>query len=417
MFYSDSAEELRLLVTSDGLEPCGLMQARRERPDPATFLGSGKIEELGELAREARADCVVFDIALSAAQQRNIERRIEMPVLDRTELILEIFRRRAKSREGRLQVELARLEHLSTRLVRGWTHLERQRGGLGKTGGPGEKQIELDRRMIGVRVKQLRDQLKRLAKQRGTQRRARSRGDTLTVSLVGYTNAGKSTLFNKLTRAKSYAADQLFATLDTTARRFWLNDEETVVATDTVGFIRGLPHQLVEAFKSTLDETVHADLLLHVVDASSPVRESQIDEVNSVLADIHADDVPVLLVYNKIDRTGGEPEIVRDSSGRPKAVFVSALTGAGLDLLREAVSEFSRSWREVTKRPSRPAKGESLTEKIISTVGSLILTKGRGETSSGAHTVLPMLMPSMPEKATMSPARARSTGTRPSPSN
>ena len=362
MFYSDSAEELRLLVTSDGLEPCGLMQARRERPDPATFLGSGKIEELGELAREARADCVVFDIALSAAQQRNIERRIEMPVLDRTELILEIFRRRAKSREGRLQVELARLEHLSTRLVRGWTHLERQRGGLGKTGGPGEKQIELDRRMIGVRVKQLRDQLKRLAKQRGTQRRARSRGDTLTVSLVGYTNAGKSTLFNMLTRAKSYAADQLFATLDTTARRFWLNDEETVVATDTVGFIRGLPHQLVEAFKSTLDETVHADLLLHVVDASSPVRESQIDEVNSVLADIHADDVPVLLVYNKIDRTGGEPEIVRDSSGRPKAVFVSALTGAGLDLLREAVSEFSRSWREA--HPQEPRAPEPWEQEL-----------------------------------------------------
>ena len=208
-FYQDSAEELRLLVTSDGLEPCGLMQAKRDKPDPATFLGSGKIDELGELAREAKADVIVFDIALSAAQERNISRRLELPVMDRTELILEIFRARAKSREGRLQVELARLEHLSTRLVRGWTHLERQRGGLGKTGGPGEKQIELDRRMIGVRMKQLRDQLKRLARQRGTQRRARSRGDTLTVSLVGYTNAGKSTLFNKLTRANSYAADQL----------------------------------------------------------------------------------------------------------------------------------------------------------------------------------------------------------------
>ena len=272
-FYQDSAEELRLLTTSDGLTPVGLMQAKRDKPDPATFLGSGKIEELGDFAREAGADIVVFDIALSAAQERNIERVLNLPVLDRTELILDIFRQRAKSREGRLQVELARLEHLSTRLVRGWTHLERQRGGLGKTGGPGEKQIELDRRMIGVRMKQLRDQLKRLARQRGTQRRARSRGDSITVSLAGYTNAGKSTLFNKLTRAESYAADQLFATLDTTARKFWLNDEETVVATDTVGFIRGLPHQLIEAFKSTLDETVHADLLLHVVDASSPVRE------------------------------------------------------------------------------------------------------------------------------------------------
>lgn len=355
-FYQDSAEELRLLVTSDGLEPCGLMQAKRDKPDPATFLGSGKIDELGELAREAKADVIVFDIALSAAQERNISRRLELSVMDRTELILEIFRARAKSREGRLQVELARLEHLSTRLVRGWTHLERQRGGLGKTGGPGEKQIELDRRMIGVRMKQLRDQLKRLARQRGMQRRARSRGDTLTVSLVGYTNAGKSTLFNKLTRANSYAADQLFATLDTTARRFWLNDEETVVASDTVGFIRGLPHQLVEAFKSTLDETVHADLLLHVVDAASPVREDQIHEVNAVLADIEADTVPVLLVYNKIDLSGNAPEIVRDEKGRPKAVFVSALTGEGLDLLRSAVAEFAADWREAN--PSTPREPE-----------------------------------------------------------
>lgn len=355
-FYQDSAEELRLLTTSDGLTPVGLMRAKRDKPDPATFLGSGKIEELGDLAREAGADIVVFDIALSAAQERNIERVLNLPVLDRTELILDIFRQRAKSREGRLQVELARLEHLSTRLVRGWTHLERQRGGLGKTGGPGEKQIELDRRMIGVRMKQLRDQLKRLARQRGTQRRARSRGDSITVSLAGYTNAGKSTLFNKLTRAESYAADQLFATLDTTARKFWLNDEETVVATDTVGFIRGLPHQLIEAFKSTLDETVHADLLLHVVDASSPVREEQIAEVNSVLHDIKADDVPTILVYNKIDMTGHAPEIVRDNEGRPKAVFVSALTGAGLDELREAVSEFAHKWRD--DHPNLPREPE-----------------------------------------------------------
>ena len=355
-FYQDSAEELRLLVLSDGLEPCGIMQAKRDKPDPATFLGSGKIDELGELAKSAGADVIVFDIALSAAQERNIARRLEMPVMDRTELILEIFRARAKSREGRLQVELARLEHLSTRLVRGWTHLERQRGGLGKTGGPGEKQIELDRRMIGVRMKQLRDQLKRLARQRGTQRRARSRGDTLSVSFVGYTNAGKSTLFNKLTRANSYAADQLFATLDTTARRLWLNDEETVVASDTVGFIRGLPHQLIEAFKSTLDETVHADLLLHVVDSASPVREEQIHEVNAVLADIEADNVPVLLVYNKIDLSGNTPEIVRDETGRPKAVFVSALTGEGLDLPRSAVAEFAANWRE--ENPSTPRELE-----------------------------------------------------------
>ena len=210
--------------------------------------------------------------------------------------------------------------------------------------------------MIGTRMKQLRDQLKRLARQRGTQRRARSRGDSITVSLAGYTNAGKSTLFNKITRAETYAADQLFATLDTTARKFWLSDEETVVATDTVGFIRGLPHQLIEAFKSTLDETVHADLILHVVDASSPVREEQIAEVNSVLADIHADDVPVILVYNKIDVTEQAPEIVRDQNGRPKAVFVSALTGAGLDELRQAVSEFSAAWRE--EHPNEPRELE-----------------------------------------------------------
>ena len=339
----DASDELTQLVESDGLEPVGLLQAKRERPDPATFLGGGKVEELKTLARHANAGVVVFDVALSAAQQRNLERELEIGVLDRTALILDIFRQRAKSSEGKLQVELAQLEHLSTRLVRGWTHLERQRGGLGKTGGPGEKQIELDRRMITVRVRQLRERLKVLAKQRTTQRRARARGDRLSISLVGYTNAGKSTLFNALTRAGTYAADQLFATLDTTARRCYLGEGQSIVLSDTVGFIRGLPHQLIEAFKSTLDETVQADLLLHVVDAASPARDEQIAEVDRVLAEIGAGEVPRLLVLNKIDLIGRTPSVERDADGKIHAVSVSAAAGLGLDELRSAILEIARS--------------------------------------------------------------------------
>ncbi len=353
---ADAAEELTELVRSDALQPVGLMQARRDKPDPATYLGSGKIEEIKGLAEASRADVVIFDAALSAAQERNIANIIGKPVMDRTELILEIFRRRAKSKEGRLQVELARLEHLSTRLVRGWTHLERQRGGLGKTGGPGEKQIELDRRMIASRVKMLRAQLKKLERQRDTQRRSRLRTDTLTVSLVGYTNAGKSTLFNALVREKTYAADQLFATLDTTARRCWVSDEETVILSDTVGFIRGLPHQLVEAFKSTLDETVHADVLLHVVDSSSPVREEQMASVAEVLAQIDADEIPVITVFNKIDVSGLDAQIQRRVDGTVKSVAISAATGAGLDLLRQALAETSARMRE--ENASKPREPE-----------------------------------------------------------
>ncbi len=337
----DASEELAQLVESDGLEPVGLLQAKRERPDPATFLGAGKVEELKHLATVAKAGVVVFDVALSAAQQRNLERALDIGVLDRTALILDIFRQRAKSSEGKLQVELAQLEHLSTRLVRGWTHLERQRGGLGKTGGPGEKQIELDRRMITVRVRQLRERLKVLGKQRRTQRCSRSRNDVLSMSLVGYTNAGKSTLFNALTRAGSYAADQLFATLDTTARRCYLGEGKSVVLSDTVGFIRGLPHQLVEAFKSTLDETAQADVLLHVVDAASPARDEQIAEVNRVLQEIGAGDVPTLLVLNKIDLIGRAPAVERDADGKIHAVSVSAANGLGLDELRSAILEFA----------------------------------------------------------------------------
>ena len=355
----DAPEELTELVRSDALEPVGMMLAKRDKPDPATYLGSGKIQELADEVKRLNVGVVVFDVALSAAQQRNIERTVGVAVLDRTQLILEIFQRRAKSREGRLQVELARLEHLSTRLVRGWTHLERQRGGLGKTGGPGEKQIELDRRMIGVRVKQLKEQLKKLQKQRNTQRKGRSRSDIVSLSIVGYTNAGKSTLFNALTKSDIYAADQLFATLDTTARRCYVGDGESVVLSDTVGFIRGLPHQLVEAFKSTLDETVHADILLHVVDASSPAKDDQIVEVNKVLEEIDAHEIPTILVLNKIDQTGLEPEILRNTNGEIEAVRISALKSIGLDLLREAILERSREIKEANKSlPREPEEWE-----------------------------------------------------------
>ncbi len=321
------------------------MQARRERPDPALFVGSGKAEEIAAQMKSTGAGVALFDVALSPAQQRNLERELDARVLDRTALILDIFGQRAKSREGKLQVELAQLDHLSTRLVRGWTHLERQRGGLGKTGGPGEKQIELDRRMITTRVKALRERLKVLHKQRRTQRRSRDRRHVFTVSLVGYTNAGKSTLFNALTRAQAYAADQLFATLDTTSRRCFVAPDVEVVLSDTVGFIRGLPHALVEAFKSTLEESVEADLLLHVVDAASPAREAQIAEVDRVLREIGADHVPQLLVFNKVDRLGRAAGVEHDPCGTLSRVFLSAVTGAGVDELREVIAGRARAAR------------------------------------------------------------------------
>ncbi len=324
-----------------------MLSVRRDRPDPAYFIGAGKVEELKTEAAAAGAGLVIFDVALSPAQQRNLEQTLGIWVLDRTALILYIFSQRAQSREGKLQVELAQLQHLSTRLVRGWSHLERQRGGLGKTGGPGEKQIEIDRRLIGVRVRRLRERLKQSEKQRRTRRRARSRNDVVSISLVGYTNAGKSTLFNALTQASVYAADQLFATLDTTARKCHLGADRLnghakteVVISDTVGFIRGLPHQLVEAFKSTLNETAEADLLLHVVDAASPARAEQMAEVDRVLRDIGADKVPMIVVYNKIDVIGRSPSIERGSRDNIVAVSVSAQSGSGLELLRDAIVEF-----------------------------------------------------------------------------
>jgi len=335
-------DEFRLLVQSAGAEACAVLTGKRERPDVATYLGKGKAEELRDLVTSTHADVVIVNHDLSPAQERNLEKIASCRVLDRNGLILDIFAQRARSHEGKLQVELAQLEHLSTRLVRGWSHLERQRGGLGKTGGPGEKQIELDRRMIGVRVKQLRERLKQLERQRRTRRRARSRRDVLSVSLVGYTNAGKSTLFNALTRSGAYAADQLFATLDTTARKCYLGDGISAVISDTVGFIRGLPHALIAAFKSTLDETAEADLLLHVVDAASPARAEQMAEVDRVLEEIGAADVPRLIVYNKIDLTGRAPTVGRDQRDNIVSVSVSAQEGLGLDLLRSAIAEFSQ---------------------------------------------------------------------------
>jgi GTP-binding protein HflX len=284
----------------------------------------------------------VFNHELSPAQGRNLEKELNRRVMDRTELILEIFSQRAQTSEGKLQVELAQLQHLSTRLVRGWTHLERQRGGLGKTGGPGEKQIELDRRYIAKRVGILKNKLLTLKKQRTVQRRSRVRRDVPSISIVGYTNAGKSTLFNALAHAKAYEADKLFATLDTTSRRVWLPEVGNVVLSDTVGFIRDLPHGLVAAFRATLEETVHADLLLHVVDASSPVRNEQAAEVDKVLEEIEADAIPQVLVMNKIDVAALEPTVERDQYGRISRVFVSARTGAGLEQLRSAIAEFAQ---------------------------------------------------------------------------
>ena len=340
-----------MLAQTAGLQPVGRVTCKRRAPDAALFIGSGKADEIKMLALETGATEVLFDQSLSPAQQRNLERHLEMPVNDRTLLILEIFAQRARSHEGKLQVELARLQYVSTRLVRRWSHLERQTGGAGVRGGPGEKQIELDKRMIGEAIKRTKERLTKVKKQRQTQRKQRDRRNSFMISLVGYTNAGKSTLFNALVKARTYTADQLFATLDTTTRQLYVGDTaRSVSLSDTVGFIRDLPHGLVDAFAATLQEAADADLLLHVVDASSPDYLEQIEQVQRVLSEIGAADVPQILVFNKLDaiEKSNFPLHMQDSFDLKEAfdgasqsverVFVSAQTGEGLALLRQLLA-------------------------------------------------------------------------------
>ena len=348
-------DELSQLALTAGLKPVAKITCKRKAPDAALFVGSGKADEIKFMAEQMGAKEVLFDQSLSPAQQRNLERHLGLPVNDRTLLILEIFGQRARSHDGKLQVELARLQYLSTRLVRRWSHLERQRGGIGTRGGPGETQIELDRRMINDAIKRTKDRLSKVKKQRSTQRRQRDRRNSFNVSLVGYTNAGKSTLFNTLVKARAYAADQLFATLDTTTRQLYLGEAgRSASVSDTVGFIRDLPHGLIDAFQATLQEAADADLLLHVVDASNPNYPEQMNEVKRVLREIGAEDVPQWLIFNKIDTMPPERQPLEmfdlyEVDGIPlKRLFVSAQSGQGVRVLRQMLAE------EVLRTVSNP---------------------------------------------------------------
>jgi len=347
--FDAELHELGLLAETAGLTPVARIVCKRKAPDAALFVGTGKADEIKELVLMHGATEILFDQSLSPAQQSNLERHMDVAVNDRTFLILEIFAQRARSHEGKLQVELARLQYLSTRLVRRWSHLERQSGGIGMRGGPGETQIELDRRMIGDSIKRTRERLEKVKRQRGTQRRQRQRRDAFTISLVGYTNAGKSTLFNALVKARAYAADQLFATLDTTTRQLYLGDNQgggrSVSISDTVGFIRDLPHGLIDAFQATLQEAADASLLLHVVDASNDNYLEQMDEVHKVLAEIGADNVPQVLVFNKLDAMSDDKKPLQmqdifsiDGVDTPR-LFVSAQTGEGVPALRAYLSQ------------------------------------------------------------------------------
>jgi GTP-binding protein HflX len=334
----EDSDEFVQLVTSAGGDPVAFIKGSRKRPDARLFVGTGKLEEIREALIANDGELVLFNHSLSPSQERNIERELKCRVLDRTGLILDIFAQRANTHEGKLQVELAQLQHMSTRLVRGWTHLERQKGGIGLRG-PGESQLETDRRLLRARITNIQARLQKVRRQREQARRARRRAEIPALSLVGYTNAGKSTLFNVLTTSTVYAADQLFATLDPTVRRISVGDVGPVILADTVGFIRHLPHKLVEAFRATLEEAVIADLLVHVVDCADQERQGNIKQVLSVLAEIGAADIPVLEVYNKTDLNGVEPRIDRDDSGRPIRVWLSARDSSGLDLFYQALSE------------------------------------------------------------------------------
>jgi len=335
----EDPQEFQELALSAGAETVSFVTVPSSRLTAKFLIGSGKVNELRDLVHSAHADIVIFNHVLTPSQERNLERVFECRVLDRTGLILDIFAQRARTHEGKLQVELAQLDHMSTRLVRGWTHLERQKGGIGLRG-PGETQLETDRRLLRVRIRQIKQKLEKVRSQREQARRGRQRADIPSVSLVGYTNAGKSTLFNALTESDVFAADQLFATLDPTLRRLDLDDLGPIVLADTVGFIRHLPHKLVEAFRATLEESSNSDLLIHVIDAHEPERMAQIEQVLAVLGEIGADALPVLEVYNKVDLLEGvEPQIQRDADGKPQRVWLSAQNGLGLDLLRQALAE------------------------------------------------------------------------------
>jgi GTP-binding protein HflX len=335
----EDPQEFQELAVSAGADTVAFVSVSRHQPTAKYLIGSGKVEELRDQVKAEHVDLVIFNHTLTPSQERNLEKAFECRVLDRTGLILDIFAQRARTHEGKLQVELAQLEHMSTRLVRGWTHLERQGGGIGMRG-PGETQLETDRRLLRVRLRQIKARLEKVRSQREQARRGRKRADIPSVSLVGYTNAGKSTLFNAVTSSDVYAADQLFATLDPTLRRLELPDAGPIVLADTVGFIRHLPHKLVEAFRATLEESNNSDLLLHVIDAHEPERDQQIEQVMAVLTEIGAQGLPILEVYNKLDLLEGvEPQIQRDADGKPQRVWVSARDGRGLDLLRQAMAE------------------------------------------------------------------------------